>query len=54
MKGRRDLVLPHLNVPGFVDSPWETLLFRRSGWGQVGGRCTGAGGGEGEDTVVGM
>lgn len=30
----RDLVLPQLNVSGFVDSPWEILHFLRSecGW----------------------
>ena len=34
--GGRDVVLPQLNVPGFVDSPWETLPFLRSGWGWIG------------------
>lgn len=29
------LVLPALNAPGFIDSPWEALPFLRSGWGWV-------------------
>lgn len=32
---RRRLVLPQLNVPGFVNSPWEALYFWRIGWGWV-------------------
>lgn len=34
----RGLLLPQLIVPGFVDSPWEALLFLGSGW-QVDGEC---------------
>lgn len=33
----RVFVLPLLNVPGFVDAPWEALPFPRSKWGWVGG-----------------
>lgn len=31
--GKRSLVLLQRNVPGFVDSSWEALDFRRSSWG---------------------
>ena len=30
--GMQGLVLPQLNVPGFVDSPLEALPFLRSEW----------------------
>lgn len=39
----RSLVLPQLNVPGFVDSPREALLYLRNGWGLGGGRLGGEG-----------
>ena len=39
----RSLFLLQLNVPDFVDSPWEALLFGKSGWG------VGCGVGKGED-----
>ena len=31
--GGKDVVLPQLDMPDFVDSPWEALCFLRSGWG---------------------
>lgn len=34
--GGWSLVLPQLNVLGFVGSPWETLSFLISGWVWVG------------------
>ena len=43
--GSRALGLPHLDMPDFVDSPWEALHFLRSGWGGI-GEVVGAGGGE--------
>ena len=36
--GGRSFVLLHLNVPDFVDSPWEALPFGRSGWEWAGTR----------------
>lgn len=50
----RDLVLPQLNVSGFINSPWEFLPL-----GGVDGRWVrenvkGAGGGVGVSTVAGM
>ena len=30
---QKGLVLPQLDMPGFVDSLWEVLPFKRSGWG---------------------
>ena len=37
----RGLILPQLNVPEFVDSPWEPLTIEGNGWGWAGGeeRC---------------
>lgn len=35
--GGRNLFLPQLAMPGFVDAPWEALPFPRSGW-RDGGR----------------
>lgn len=34
--GRRGWVLPHLNVPDFVDSPWEKWMGRAGGEAGVG------------------
>lgn len=35
--GGRGLILPQLNVPEFVDSPWEPLTIQGNGWGWAGG-----------------
>ena len=37
MNGGGGLVLSQLNVPGFVDSPWEVLHFGKSDWGCTAG-----------------
>lgn len=49
----RGLVLPQMNVPNCVDSPWEAVPVGRSGWGWAGGERR-AGGGVGGRTLVGM
>lgn len=40
--GGSGLILPQMNVPGFIDFPWEALYFGRSRWkvgcGRVGGQ----------------
>lgn len=40
--GRSGLILPQMNVPCFIDFPWETLYFGRSRWkvgcGRIGGQ----------------
>lgn len=53
--GGRDLVLPPLNMPVSVASPWEALLFSEEWMGRrVGEVKQRIGAGEGERTVVGM
>lgn len=51
------LILPQLDVHGFVDSLWEALFFLRSGWVVGCGGGSGGGGAREVDeggTVVGM
>lgn len=51
----RDLVLSQLEMPNFVDFPWEVFPFLMSGWGLVGGKVgREVGGREGGGPVVGM
>lgn len=48
------LVLPQLNVSGFIDFPWEVLPLGRSGSGMGWGELRGVGGGVGGITVTGI
>ena len=48
------MVLPHLDVPEFVDSPKEALLTLRSGWKVEWSQAWGAEEDQGGGTEVGI
>lgn len=50
--GGKGLVLHQLDMPNFVDFPWDALPLLRNSSGELRGILGGVGGGEGVGTVV--